>query len=502
MTGVKTVSLVAVSFGAQTLVSVIFYLVIARTLPVTEVGAIALFLSLEAIFFTIFSLNLDTGFIHFISYFQEKNSIESIPRKFILLSVLTIIFSLTSISAASGIIATVFFHSIEYEAVVNLLGIFVAETIGIGYLVSFLQGMQHFSLAAIANLLYSLFSMGIAIVLSLFSCSIFEISSGFVVGGAFTLLLAVIFVKAAEVDGKEPDLKLPTFFRYVIPIYLGSLFSGLMATVDRIILPALTNLTLSAVYTYSLTIATIVTAMTSPFSFFILPKISQHFAVNPEEGIKKYGLSSLELFYYLALPVSIGGAIISKPLLSFLVGGIYAKQYQVLQIMIFSYAFFSVRPILSSMLLGVRKTGVYLWSGIGAFAANLSISILFIPHYGIYGAITASISAWAVSTLPRMIAVNRLANVHISIWPYIRIWINTGIMALAVIFLFRFVFYGNSGLFPTVVSGILIYLAISRINIPFSITTLDVFKEIVSRRNRILFVVLRLLFGIKNIVSI
>ena len=56
----------------QTVCSTIFYLIVARTLPAPEVGAITLFLSFGGVFIVVFSLNLDTGFTHFISYFMGK----------------------------------------------------------------------------------------------------------------------------------------------------------------------------------------------------------------------------------------------------------------------------------------------------------------------------------------------------------------------------------------------------------------------------------------------
>ena len=210
-----------------------------------------------------------------------------------------------------------------------------------------------------------------------------------------------------------------------------------MVTIDRIILPALTNLSLSAVYTYSLTIATVVTAITSPFSFFLLPKISQAFASSDQSKAKEYSQASLELFYYFSLPASLGATILSRPLLEVLVGGIYTSHYVVLQILVFSYSFFSFRPILSSILLGNRKTRIYLYSGIGAFGVNLVLSLTLIPLLGIYGAVIASVSAWGVSTIPRMAAVGSLLNHRLSLIPYIRMWTNALIMAVTVFFLWR-----------------------------------------------------------------
>ena len=211
-----------------------------------------------------------------------------------------------------------------------------------------------------------------------------------------------------------------------------------MGRVDRLIFPALTNLSLSAVYTSSLTIATIVTTITSLFSFFLLPKISQTFASSHPSEAKGYSRASLELFCYLALPAPLGATILSKPLLEVLVGGGYTSHYMVLQIMVFSYSFFSFRPILSSILLGNRKTRTYLYSGICALGVNLVLSLTLILKFGIYGAVTANVSAWGVDTIPRMTAVGSLLNHSLSLIPYARMRIHALVMAIMVSSLEKF----------------------------------------------------------------
>ena len=253
-----------------------------------------------------------------------------------------------------------------------------------------------------------------------------------------------------------------------------------MGTIDRVILPVLTNLTLSAVYTYSLTIATIVTAITSPFSFFLLPKISHALSTSRETDSRTCIHGSLEIFYYLALPASLGATILSKPLLEILVGGVYASHYLVLQIMVFPYSFFSFRPILSSILLGNRKTGTYLYSGLAALFANLILSIILIPLFGIYGAVIASVSAWAASTIPRMFSVNALLDHSLSFVPYGRMWINAFIMAGTVFEVGEKFKFGFPNLFIPVLVGIGVYIVLSIVNRPFSVAARQLVSSIVT----------------------
>jgi O-antigen/teichoic acid export membrane protein len=479
MSQARTVSFVAVSYLVQTVGSVIFYLIAAKSLPVQEVGAITLFLSFGAIFIVAFSLNLDTGFTHFISYSFGKTGKYSLPRLFLEIAALMMAVSFAAIAASSHFIALIFFHSLMYSSLVILMGGYVSLSIGLGYMVSILQGRQSFRLAALSNMMYSALSMGIPIGMILFKFPVEAVSSGFVIGAGMSFILSIIFVAVERLPRASVEMGFLTrFFAYVTPVYFGALTSSLMSTVDRVILPALTNLTLSAVYTYSLTISTVVTAISFPFSFFLLPKISQAFASSDRSAERAYAQASLELFYYLALPASIGGTLLAKPLLEVLVGGIYASHFIILQIMIFSYSFFSFRPILSTILLGNRKTGVYLYSGIAALGANVFLSLALIPPFGIYGAVVASVSAWAVSTIPRMVAISRLLNHSLPLAPYIRMWINTIIMAVAVFYSANFFTSGYESLIIPVLVGILSYFILSRANSPLSLETREIFSSL------------------------
>ncbi len=109
--------------------------------------------------------------------------------------------------------------------------------------------------------------MGIPVSMSFFKFPIGIISSGFVIGAGISFFFFTSFVAANRLPKMSVDRGFNVkFFVYVMPVYLGSLASILMGAIDRVILPALTNLSLSVVYTYSLIIVTVVTAITSPFS--------------------------------------------------------------------------------------------------------------------------------------------------------------------------------------------------------------------------------------------
>ena len=178
MSSIRSVSIVSLSFLIQTISSIIFYLIVARTLTVPEVGAITLFLSFGGIFMVTFALNLDTGFTHFISYFLGKTGKYSLPRFFLAITAIIMIISFVAIASISHMIALVFFHSSSYSAVIILMGGYVSESIGLSYMVSILQGIQSFRQAATSNIIYSVLSLGIPIGMSIFKLPIEIISTG------------------------------------------------------------------------------------------------------------------------------------------------------------------------------------------------------------------------------------------------------------------------------------------------------------------------------------
>ena len=203
----------------------------------------------------------------------------SLPTFFLVITAIVMVISFAAIASVSHVIALAFFHSSTYSAVIILMGGYVSASIGLGYMVSILQGIQSFRLAAVSNILYSILSLGIPVSMSFFKLPIEIISLGFVIGAGISFIFSTSFVIANRLPKMSVDWEFNVkFFAYVMPVYFGSLASTLMGTIDRVILPALTNLSLSAVYTYSLNIATVVTAVTSPFSFLLFPKISQAFA--------------------------------------------------------------------------------------------------------------------------------------------------------------------------------------------------------------------------------
>ena len=235
MSSIRSVSVVSLSFFLQTLSSIVFYLVIARTLPAVEVGAITLFLSFGGIFMTAFALNLDTGFAHFISYFIGKTGKYSLPRFFMAITAIITVVSFAVIASVSHEIASVFFHSSSYTNVVVLMGGYVSESIGLSYMVSILQGIQSFRLAAVSSMLYSVLSVGIPVGMSIFRLPVEIISAGFVMGAGISFIFSISFVVGRKLPNMPIEKGFNTkFFAYVIPVYFGSLTSSLMGTIDSV----------------------------------------------------------------------------------------------------------------------------------------------------------------------------------------------------------------------------------------------------------------------------
>ena len=194
MLSIRSFSIASISYALQLVMSGTLYIIIARVLTVTEVGAISLFLSLESILVVVLSLNLDASFIHFISFVRARDGRNVIPTLFTKMIAATMIFSAIVIIAFRNDIASTFFHSTSYSKEVLLLGLFTSETIGVGYFTSILQGLQKFERAATINIIYAVLSTGIPILMILFGEKLYFICLGFVLGAAISILVAFMFI--------------------------------------------------------------------------------------------------------------------------------------------------------------------------------------------------------------------------------------------------------------------------------------------------------------------
>jgi O-antigen/teichoic acid export membrane protein len=106
-----------------------------------------------------------------------------------------------------------------------------------------------------------------------------------------------------------------------------------------------------------------------------------------------------------------------------------------------------------------------------ALVINAFLSFTLIPSFGIYGALIATLSAWAVSTIPRMIAVGSLLNHTLYLSPFIKIWINALMMAGTVYFSGNLFRSGYLSLLIPIITGIVFYFTLSFFNKPFSSDT-------------------------------
>ena len=136
-----------------------------------------------------------------------------------------------------------------------------------------------------------------------------------------------------------------------------------------------------------------------------------------------------------------------------------------------------------------------MYSGAAALVVNLLISIILIPGFGLFGAVAASISAWGISTIPRMISLGSLTKHEFNLMPFMRMWVNAGLMALAVIFTTGFFQTGLTSLFVPTFLGIILYIGFSLLNRPFSHDSHKLVELVLTNNNKISGFFVRIIMG-------
>ncbi len=110
-------------------------------------------------------------------------------------------------------------------------------------MVSILQGIQSFRQTVVATILYSVLLVGILVGVSFFRLPVEIKSADFVIGHGILFIFSTYFVIANTLPKMSVNGGFSAkFLAYVIPVYFSILTTTLTSKIDRIILPALTNL--------------------------------------------------------------------------------------------------------------------------------------------------------------------------------------------------------------------------------------------------------------------
>lgn len=423
-------------YATMTISGAVFYIYLVHAFPEEVVGSAAILLAILNLFPAIFSLGLQFGWQHFISYELGHGNMESIGAilsSSIRIGMLLSIFAAVSLLLLARPITFVFFHSYSWLNLVYLLIPDIPLSLMAMFFNNIMLGLQRFRLGGIIGLIYSVLIYGPTIVALEYTRSVYAIPIGWGIGYLVGFILYYIVIKRTSPYFRKGTFDTRSVLTYSIPLYLTSILTIGATYIDRLTVAFLKNLSTIGVYNLALLIFGGVAILSTPVGGIIFSKLSEFYGKNDSEMIREGVRLSTNASSIIYVPASLGLAAITIPVIRLLGGGEYVSGALPLTIILVVGAIFVVTQPLSAALQGTRRTTVFIVSTSLALASNFAFSFALIPSFDLIGAAIGFQSTFVVRFIVIYYYARKANVVKIDRRFLSLLWLASSIMALAVL---------------------------------------------------------------------
>ena len=415
---------------AFTVSGAIFYIVVAKILPTYDLGAISLLIAISNILNILFSFGFPTAAQHFISFHMGKGDrIEtySIAKRLITMSAVLSIASLVFTLLTARFFAIVFFHNPYDTYLVEAASIYVAGSILFGVFHGTALGFQIFRIDALIYLSSVSFSyfLGLALLLVFHGIIFLLVGIAICYFSGSGMYIIYMFYKRPSIRERSYKTSLQSVFSYSWPVVLSGMLGVGASYVDRFVVAWFLNLSTLGVYSFVLLIASSLSFLSGPITNILLPKLSEYFSTHQNEKLS-FGVNlSSTILILIYAPIALGVAAIGPIVLTWLAEPVYASGSIALIVLLGISSIFVLSGVLTSMILAVRKTRVYVVITALTLVSNVALSFLLIPKLGMLG---AAISNSSVSVVAFVVLYYyaKMADLKNFDWVTIlRIWLSS-----------------------------------------------------------------------------
>jgi O-antigen/teichoic acid export membrane protein len=307
----------------------IFYIVVARVLSPSEVGSFSLLLMIMAAFNTLTLLALNNAVIKYVSESLGRGDEEeawACSRKALKLMLSVAVPALGACLLASPMLSSyVGVRSLEVSTM--LASAFVLDLTS--YYGAIMYGYCMFKQVSAQNILYTLSSRFLGLLLAFLGLKVLGLSLGFLMGSLATLAYSLLVLRGKVGRSKEgfPSSKL---LRFSTPIYGANAIGLLQSWLDVAILSGVAGL--SATGTYYIAIASVapLSIVWVPLSSALFPTLSWMNGSGDREQVLEVCERALRIATAIVLPLSVALASVASTSILSAYASIYGSELQAL----------------------------------------------------------------------------------------------------------------------------------------------------------------------------
>ncbi|OGZ33574.1 MAG: hypothetical protein A2Y98_01405 [Candidatus Portnoybacteria bacterium RBG_19FT_COMBO_36_7] len=169
------------------------------------------------------------------------------------------------------------------------------------------------------------------------------------------------------------------------------------------------------------------------FVGLLMPLLSK-FALSNQAEFKKVSQRGLDIMLIFAVPMALGGIVLSDPIIALIAGAQFGEAAGVLNILIFATAIIFLGSLFSNMIIALEKqkalAKIY---AIGA-VVNFSINLILIPRFSYWGAASSTLFTEAFVTVLMLVVIKKTANYIPKFRILAKIFLSAAIMSSVLYF--------------------------------------------------------------------
>ncbi|KKQ22694.1 hypothetical protein A2999_01160 [Candidatus Wolfebacteria bacterium RIFCSPLOWO2_01_FULL_38_11] len=202
------------------------------------------------------------------------------------------------------------------------------------------------------------------------------------------------------------------FFHNCWPLAFAGLFGIFMVNIDIVMLGWWRTAEEIGHYSASLRVIQILFTLPVILSSAIFPAMARFVKQNEFDKLKTINEKSVTISYLIAVPLTIGGVILSAPLIEFIFGKEYLPASLSFQILIITLIINFPAAILNNLIMAHnQQKRLVKYVAIGSLS-NVVFNTLLIPSFGIAGSAIATLISQFMYYAPIWIKIKKISNFH------------------------------------------------------------------------------------------
>ena len=420
----------------STLIGVLGYAFLTRSLTQVDVGVIAGLTLLATLFQLLSDFGLSSSLAKFVSELRGRGEGTSSH----LLSAL--IFRFTIASSLSLLLllfpdrfSTLLFKTAIYSQAIRLLSLDVLLLSIIPLLNSFLLGAGRLKMVAYCGVASTSFRWVAILLLLLQGFGLLGVVLGWVIGDLLAATLYSISVVRSGALGSitlNISETLSKLLRFSTPLYAAALVGFLYTYFDKAVVLALLPLSDVGVYDVALRVFSVLVAFTTPLASALFPYYGSAYGRSEHELVSSAITRASKYSALIFAPLTLGLFSTSRPIITLFAGQQYESGYTVLSILSIFALVYTISPAFSNLLLIYGKTFTILLLSLIPVAVSLS-TIPLIWYLGLNGlALMKGLSILIGFTLS-LYVLSGVVKIRLNRLALLKIYSSSAIMALTIL---------------------------------------------------------------------